>query len=170
MQNIHPEFAYQSRELAIQIEDTLGDPPNRKNLEKVVQSLIGEYANGSGIDDVNFFSFALAEHLQFNDSRGLLAQAADYEQGESVMGMVTCADAVARKALTTVSNDNPELARKAVITAFLFKNHKRWKDDDHSLESLQHEEDMNEDIDDEDQFSSGQNIDHLFDTRGDGNA
>ncbi len=29
--NIHDEFAYQSRELGAQIEDTLGDPPDRKN-------------------------------------------------------------------------------------------------------------------------------------------
>ena len=44
MKNIHPEFAYQSRELGIQIEDTLGDPPDRKNYANVVKSLLGEYA------------------------------------------------------------------------------------------------------------------------------
>ncbi len=48
MKNIHPEFAYQSRELGIQIEDTLGDPPDRKNYAKVIKSLIGEFANGTG--------------------------------------------------------------------------------------------------------------------------
>ena len=40
-----------------------------------------------------------------------------------------------------VCSQNPELARKAIITAFLFKNPKRWTDEDHSLEALQEEED-----------------------------
>ncbi len=169
--NIHPEFAYQSRELGIQIEDTLGDPPDKKNYAKVVKSLLGEYANGAGIDDVNFLSFALAEHLRFTDPAGLLAQSAQYDEGDAakVLTMVSCDSAEANKALETVFANDPELARKAIITAFLFKNHNRWTDEDHSLESLQKDED-NEDDEDEDQLTQGHDIEHLFDTRGDENA
>lgn len=114
MKNIHPEFAYQSRELGIQIEDTLGEPPDRKSYERVIQSLIGEYASGAGIDDVNFFSFALVDHLRFNDPAGLLAQAAQYDEGDAdkVLKMVSCVNAEASDALATVANDNPELARR----------------------------------------------------------
>lgn len=171
MKNIHPEFAYQSRELGIQIEDTLGDPPDRKNYAKVVKSLLGEYANGSGIDDVNFLSFALVDHLNFSDPAGILAQCAQYDGGDAakIMKMVSCNDAAAKEALSAVFTSNPELARKAVITAFLFKNHNRWTDEDNSLESLQRDED-NEDDQDEDQLDAGHDIEHLFDTRGDDNA
>ena len=171
MKNIHPEFAYQSRELGIQIEDTLGDPPDRKNYEKVVKSLIGEYANGSGIDDVNFFSFALVEHLRFNDPAGLLAQCAQYDEGdaEEVLGMVSSDDTQASAALQSVSDSNPELARKAILTAFLFKNRNRWTDEDHSLESLHKDEGDDED-EDEDQLTPGHDIEHLFDSRGDENV
>jgi hypothetical protein len=167
MKNIHPEFAYQSRELGIQIEDTLGDPPDRKTYAKVVKSLLGEYANGAGIDDVNFLSFALVDHLRFDDPAGLLAQSAQYDQADAakVLKMVSCDDAVASKALATVASDNPELARKAVITAFLFKNHNRWTDEDHSLESLQKDE--GDEDEDEDQLTPGYDIEHLFDERGD---
>jgi hypothetical protein len=31
MKRVHPEFAYQSRELEGQIDGTLGDPTNKKN-------------------------------------------------------------------------------------------------------------------------------------------
>lgn len=172
MKKIHPEFAYQSRELAIQIEDTLGEPPDKTNYAKVVNSLISEYANGSGIDDVNFLSFALADYLLFSDPAGLLAQAAQYDTGdaEKVLAMVSCKDAAASKALATVADNNPELARKAVITAFLFKNHKRWTDEDHSLESLQKDEGGDDDNEDEDQLTPGHDIEHLFDSRGDENV
>lgn len=173
MKNIHPEFAYQSRELGIQIEDTLGEPPDRKSYERVIQSLIGEYASGAGIDDVNFFSFALVDYLSFNDPAGLLAQAAQYDEGDAdkVLKMVSCVNAEASDALATVANDNPELARKAIITAFLFKNNKRWTDEDHSLDSLQKDEDDNEsDDEDDDQMTSGHDIEHLFDSRGDENV
>ena len=171
MKNIHPEFAYQSRELGIQIDDTLGDPPDRRNYANVVKALIGEFSNGSGIDDVNLLSFALADYLRFNDPAGLLAQAAHYDKGNAakVLKMVSCDDAAAGKALATVAAADPELARKAIITAFLFKNHKRWTDEDHSLDALQKEEDSDEE-EDEDQLEQGHDIEHLFDTRGDDNA
>ena len=126
MKNIHHEFAYQSRELGIQIEDTLGEPPDQKNYDRVIDSLIGEFAKGTEIDDVNLLSFALADHLRFDDAAGLLAQCKQYDKGDAaeVLKMVSCADAEAGEALATVSNANPELARKAIITVFLFKNHK----------------------------------------------
>ncbi len=173
MKRIHPEFAYQSRELGIQIEDTLGEPPDRRNYDRVINSLLGEFANGTEIDDVNLLSFALADHLRFEDAAGLLLAGEQYDAGDAakVLKMVTCADVVAGKALTTVFTANPELARKAIITVFLFKNGKRWTDEDHSLDALQAEEDKDETGDeDEDQVTQGENIEHLFDTRGDENA
>lgn len=171
--NIHHEFAYQSRELGVQIEDTLGDPPDRKNYANVIKSLIGEYAKGTEIDDVNLLSFALADHLRFDDPAGLLAQCKQYDKGDAAkaVAMVSCADAEASKALATVFASNPELARKAVITAFLFKNTKRWADVDESPEALQEEEggDMDDGEDDERGVPSQDVID-LFDTREDGNG
>jgi hypothetical protein len=170
MKNIHPEFAYQSRELGVQIEDTLGEPPDRQNYAKVIKSLIGEYANGSEIDDVNLLSFALVDRMRFDDPAGLLAQSAQYDEGDAseVVKMVSFNDANATKALSVVANKNPELARKAIITAFLFKNQKRWSDEDHSLEALRKDE--GEEDEDEDQLTPGQDIEHLFDSRGDENV
>jgi hypothetical protein len=170
MKKIHPEFAYQSRELGIQIEDTMGDPPDRKNYAKVIKSLIDEFARGSGIDDVNLLSFALADHLKFDDPAGLLAQSDHYDQGDAtaVIGMVSCSDEMADRALKTVGQVNPELARRAIITAFLYKHPKRWSDEDHSLESLQKSE--GGDDEDEDQLVQGHDIEHLFDSNGGENA
>jgi hypothetical protein len=168
--NIHDEFAYQSRELGAQIEDTLGDPPDRKNYSRVIQSLLGEFAKGAAIDDVNLLSFALADYLRFDDPAGLLAQCRQYDKGDAAkaMAMVSCADAEAGKALSTVFASNPELARKAVITAFLFKNAKRWTAVDNSLEALQQEE-GGDDIEDEDQLTPGHDFEQLFDAREDEN-
>lgn len=170
MNRIHPEFAYQSRELGVQIEDTLGEPPDRKNYARVIKSLIGEYANGADMDDVNLLSFALADHLCFDDPAGLLAQCRQYDQGDAskMLSMVSCADADANKALTAVFTCNPELARKAIITAFLFKNPKRWTEEDHSLESLQKAEGGEDE--EEDQLTPGQDFEQLFDARGDENV
>jgi hypothetical protein len=172
MKRIHPEFAYQSRELGVQIEDTLGEPPDRKNYAKVIKSLIGEYANGSEIDDVNLLSFALVDHMRFDDPAGLLAQSKQYDEGDAsvVLQMVSCDDDEATKALANVFNNNPELARKAIITAFLFKNQKHWTDEDHSLESLHKHENKGDEDEDEDQLTPGQDIEHLFDSRGDENV
>ena len=170
MKKIHPEFAYQSRELGAQIEDTLGEPPNKKNYANVVKSLIGEYANGVEFDDVNLLSFALADYLRFDDSAGLLAQSENYEGGDAArcFNMVACIDPQANKALTAVFGSNPELARKAIITAFLFKNRKRWSEEDHTLETLQKDENGHDD-EDEDQLEAGHEVEQLFDSRGDGN-
>ncbi len=174
--NIHHEFAYQSRELGVQIEDTLGEPPDRKNYASVIKSLIGEYTKGTEIDDVNLLSFALADHLSFDDPAGLLMQCKQYESGDAakVVTMVSCADANAAMALATVAASNPELARKAIITAFLFKNTKRWTDVDNSLDALQEEEQEKEkgghEMEDEDHVAPGQDFVDIFDTREDGNG
>jgi hypothetical protein len=39
MRKVHPEFAYQSREEG-QIEGILGDPPDRKNYQRMVDALV----------------------------------------------------------------------------------------------------------------------------------
>jgi hypothetical protein len=173
MKRIHPEFAYQARELGIQIEDTLGEPPDRKNYQRVIDSLLVEFANGTEIDDVNLLSFALVEHLQFDDVAGLLVEGQQYDEGDAakVVKMISTTNTATADALTAVFTSNPELARKAIITAFLFKNSKRWTDEDHSLDALKAEEDKEDAEDeDEDQMAEGENIEHLFDTRGDDNA
>lgn len=172
--NIHHEFAFQSRELGAQIEDTLGEPPDRKNYARVIASLIGEYANGREIDDVNLLSFALADYLRFDDPAGLLAQCKQYDKGDAAktVAMVSCADAEAGKALAAVAAGNPELARKAIITAFLFKNTKRWTAEDNSLDALQEEDNKAEGhgMEDEDHVEPGQDFMDIFDSRGDGNG
>jgi hypothetical protein len=112
--NIHHEFAYQSRELGIQIEDTLGEPPDRKYYAKVIASLIGEFAKGTAIDDVNLLSFALADYLRFDDPAGLLAQCKSYDTGDAAkaIAMVSCTDPDAAKALAKVAETNPELRHR----------------------------------------------------------
>ena len=180
MKKIHPEFAFQSRELGAQIDDTLGDPPDRSNYARVIKSLLGEYADGSEYDDVNLLSFALADYLRFDDPAGLLAQCEHYDKGDAskILSMVSCADEGANKALLAVGRSNPELTRKAIVTAFLFKNQKRWSAEDNSLEALQKSEDgevedgQQEDgrDDDSDQLIPGADFEQLFDTRGDENG
>jgi len=164
---------YQSRELGIQIEDTLGEPPDRRNYERVIDALIGEFANGLEIGDVNLLSFALANHLVFDDAPGLLAESRQYDKGDAakVLKMVSCSNVESGNALATVFVADPELARKAIITAFLFKNPKRWTDEDHSLQALQEEEDKENKVeDDEEEVAQGEEIAHLFDMRGDDNV
>ena len=119
---------------------------------------------------MNLLSFALVDRMRFDDPAGLLAQSAQYDEGDAqkVVKMVSFIDDEANKAFTTVANKDPELARKAIITAFLYKNQKRWLDEDHSLETLQKEE--GDEDEDEDQLTSGQDIEHLFDSRGDENV
>lgn len=170
MKKIHPEFAFQSRELGAQIDDTLGDPPDHKNYARVIKSLLGEYAAGSEFDDVNLLSFALADYLKFDDPAGLLAQCEHYNKGDAskILSMVSCADADANKALLAVSQSNPELTRKAIVTAFLFKNQKRWTAEDSSLDALQKSEEGEDE--DEDQLIPGEDFEQLFDTRGDENG
>ncbi|MES2299637.1 MAG: hypothetical protein V4582_21545 [Pseudomonadota bacterium] len=146
MRKVHPEFAYQSRELGGQIEGILGDPPNRKNYEAMVNALVGEYADGGGIEDVNMMSFALVDHIRFSDPGGLLAESIDYEQGNPalVFSMASCEGAGAAM-YAAMTDNHPELARQAIITAFLFKHPRMWSEDDQSLDQLS----ANDDGDDE---------------------
>jgi hypothetical protein len=169
MKKIHDEFAFQSRELHAQIEDTLGEPPDRKYYARVIKSLIGEYAKGAQIDDVNMLSFALVDYLRFDNPAGLFAQCKDYDQGDAskMLELVSCADEEANTALITVYNQNPELARKAILTAFLYKNRKRWAEQEVPEETQQEEDDGDVDENEEDPYTVGHEFEQLFDPRGD---
>jgi len=137
MRKVHPEFAYQSRELGGQIDGILGDPPNRKNYAMMQSALVSEYAAGGGIEDVNMMSFALVDHLTFSNPKGLLKEAGEYDGGEpsKVFAMAACeGDAEAMYAAMT--EHHPDLARQAIITAFLFKNPRLWDEDDQSMDQL----------------------------------
>ena len=149
MKNVHPEFSFQSRELEGQIEGTLGDPPNRKNYDMMVNALVAEYADGGGIDDVNMMAFALVDKIRFLDPKGLMREAADYADGDPgrVFAMAECSGEDGKAMYESMTANYPELARQAIITAFLFKNQGRWIDDDQSLEQLG----RNDDGDDEDE-------------------
>jgi hypothetical protein len=150
MRKVHPEFAYQSRELGGQIEGILGDPPNRKNYDQMVQALVGEYASGGGIEDVNMMSFALVDHITFSNPKGLLAESTDYDGGnpERVFAMAAC-EGEAGAMYEAMTANHPELARQAIITAFLFKHPRMWDEDDQSLDQLAEGDDGDDDHDDE---------------------
>jgi hypothetical protein len=166
MRKVHPEFAYQSRELEGQIEGILGDPPDHKNYRRMVDALVGEYAQGGGIEDVNMLAFALVDHIEFNDPKGLLAEAEDYEFGDAarVFAMASCKGDEAAKMYAAIAESMPDLARQAIITAFLHKNPRRWDDDDQSLEQLSRNDD-GDDIEDEDVAS--EDFAQMFDKDGD---
>ena len=166
MRKVHPEFAYQSRELGGQIDGILGDPPNRKNYDSMVNALVGEYAGGGGIDDLNMLSFALVDHIEFNNPKGLLAASEEYEHGEpsAVFAMASCAGAEAAKMYAAIETSFPDLARQAIITAFLYKNPRLWDDEDQSLDQLgvnDDGDDVHDDDDVTDEFAQ------LFDKDGD---
>lgn len=151
MKNVHPEFSFQSRELEGQIEGTLGDPPNRKNYDMMVGALVAEYADGGGIDDVNMMAFALVDKIRFLDPKGLMREAADYADGDParVFAMAECSGDDGKAMYEGMTANYPELARQAIITAFLFKNQNRWDDEDQSLEQLGRDDD-GDDGDEED--------------------
>jgi hypothetical protein len=146
MRKVHPEFAYQSRELGGQIEGILGDPPNRKNYEQMLQALVAEYASGGGIEDVNMMSFALVDHITFSNPKGLLAESIDYDGGDParVFAMAAC-EGEAGAMYEAMTENHPELARQAIITAFLFKHPRMWDEDDQSLEQLGENDDGDDD-------------------------
>jgi hypothetical protein len=165
MRKVHPEFAYQSRELEGQIDGILGDPPNRKNYQMMQQALMSEYAEGGGIEDVNMMSFALVDHIRFIDPKGLLAQSAQYDEGDpaKVFAMAAC-DGDAAGMYAAMTENHPELARQAIITAFLFKHPRKWDDDDQSLEQLS----ANDDGDDKhDEDGVTDDFAQMFDQDGD---
>lgn len=150
MKNVHPEFSFQSRELEGQIEGTLGDPPNRKNYDMMVNALVSEYADGGGIDDVNMMAFALVDKIRFLDAKGLMGEALDYADGDpvKVFAMAECTGDDGAKMYEAMTTNFPELARQAIITAFLFKNQNRWDDEDQSLEQLGRNDD-GDDVDED---------------------
>ena len=152
MRKVHPEFAYQSRELGGQIEGILGDPPDHKNYQRMVEALVSEYASGGGIEDVNMMAFALVDHIEFSNPKGLLAEAEDYEFGDAarVFAMASCAGEEPARMYAALEENQPDLARQAIITAFLYKNPRKWDDDDQSLDQLSANDD-GDDVEDEDQ-------------------
>ena len=153
MRKVHPEFAYQSRELGGQIDGILGDPPNRKNYDMMQAALVSEYAAGGGIEDVNMMSFALVDHITFSNTKGLLAEAAEYDGGdpEKVFAMAACeGDAAAM--YDAMTENHPDLARQAIITAFLFKHPRMWDEEDQSFDQLGDNDD-GDDVGDDDGVS-----------------
>lgn len=167
MKKVHPEFAFQSRELEGQIEGTLGDPPNRKNYDMMVQALVSEYADGHGLDDVNMMAFALVDRIRFSDPKGLIREAADYEGGDPqrVFAMANCdGDDEGRAMYASICENYPELARQAIVTAFLHKNPQRWEDDDQSLDQLARGDEG--DDDDLDENAVGDDFMQIFDQEG----
>lgn len=163
MKHVHPEFSFQSRELEGQIEGTLGDPPNRKNYDMMVGALVAEYADGGGIDDVNMMAFALVDKIRFLDPKGLMREAADYADGDParVFAMAECSGDEGKAMYEAMTANFPELARQAIITAFLFKNQNRWDDEDQSLEQLGRDDDG--DDDDMDDTAATDDFTQLFD-------
>jgi hypothetical protein len=166
MKRVHPEFAYQSRELEGQIEGVLGDPPDRKNYQRMVDALVSEYTQGGGLDDVNLMSFALVDRIRFLDPKGLVREAHDYEGGDpaAVFAMAECTGDDGAAMYEAMTREHPKLARKAIITAFLYKNQNRWEDDDQSLDQLAEGE---EDDDDEEQGAVSDDFIQMFDQDGD---
>jgi hypothetical protein len=166
MTKVHPEFAYQSRELGGQIDGILGDPPNRKNYDMMVNALVSEYTDGGGIEDVNMMSFALVDRIKFSNPKGLLREANDYEGGDPAkvfeMASVEGEGAAMYAAMT---ENHPDLARQAIITAFLFKHPRMWDEEDHSFDKLG-ENDDGDDIDDEDSGATD-DFSQMFDQDGD---
>jgi hypothetical protein len=166
MKNVHPEFSFQSRELEGQIEGTLGDPPNKKNYNMMVSALVSEYASGAGLDDVNLMAFALVDCIKFKDPRGLMREAADYDGGDParVFAMAECDGEQGGAMYAAMTANHPELARQAIITAFLYKNQARWEDEDRSLDRLA-EGDEGDDDDMEDTAATD-DFTQLFDADG----
>lgn len=166
MKNVHPEFSFQSRELEGQIEGTLGDPPNKKNYDMMVNALVSEYASGSGLDDVNLMAFALVDCIKFKDPKGLMREAADYEGADParVFAMAECTSDEGRAMYESMTANYPILARQAIITAFLYKNQGRWDDEDRSLDRLA-EGDEGDDDDMEDTAATD-DFTQLFDADG----
>jgi hypothetical protein len=167
MKRIDSEFAFQARELAAQIEDTLGDPPNRRNYRMVVDALLAEYTKGAFVEDVNFLSLAIVDHIQFIDKPGLLASAKQYESDNSseTIAMATSENAACAHMLAAISKTHPELTRQAIIVAFLHKNRNLWLQEDHA--APKEEQDENDDETDDDNDGPSSDVVGLFDEVGD---
>jgi hypothetical protein len=166
MRRVHPEFAYQARELAEQIEGVLGDPPDRKNYAAMTQALVSEYARGGGVEDLNMMAFALVDAIEFHDPKALLADAEDFEFGDParVFGAASCPGAEAKKMLESIEENHPDLGRQAIITAFLHKHPRMWDDDDTSLDQLA-QGDEGDDVEDEENGAT-EEFTRIFDQEG----
>jgi len=166
MRKVHPEFAYQSRELAAQIEGILGDPPDRKNYQKMLDALMDEYASGGGIEDLNMMAFALVDVIEFSDPKAVLADSADYEYGDPsrVFAAVSCPEGKPAQMLAALEENHPDLGRQAIVTAFLHKHPRLWDEDDTSLDQLA-EGDEGDDDDDDDNMVSD-DFSQMFDQEG----
>jgi hypothetical protein len=151
MSKVHHEFAYQARELAGQIEGILGDPPDHKNYKKMLDTLVSEYANGGGIEDLNMMAFALVDVIEFHDPKAVLKDAEDFEYGDParVFGAASCPDGAAAKMLETIEENHPDLGRQAIITAFLHKHPRMWDEDDTSLDQLAEGDEGDDEYEDE---------------------
>ncbi len=165
MKRIDSEFAFQARELAAQIEDTLGDPPNRKNYRMLVDALLAEYTKGAFVEDVNFLSLALVDHIQFIDKPGLLTSAKQYESDNptEAIAMASSENTACANMIAAISKTHPDLTRQAIIVAFLHKNPKLWLHEDHAAPK----EDEDEDETDDDNDAPSSDVVGLFDEVGD---
>lgn len=149
MKRIHPEFAYQARELEGYIDGILGDPPDKKNFQRMLGALQAEYGKGRGLEDLNMMAFALGDSLRFDDPKAMLREAADYEDGDpQAVFAMTSASGEAARALEVMIENWPELTRQALITVFLHQHPRGWVDEDTSLDTLAEDEDE-QDEDDE---------------------
>ena len=166
MRRIHPEFAYQARELEGQIEGILGDPPDRKNYKMMLDALVAEYANGGGIEDVNMMAFALVDYIKFDNPKAMVAEAAEYEDGDParVFALASCPDGQAAQMYAAIEENFPEIGRQAIITAFLHKHPRMWDDDDVSLDQLAAGDEGDDDVEDDGEVSD--DFAQMFDQEG----
>jgi hypothetical protein len=92
----------------------------------MVDALVGEYADGGGIEDVNMLAFALVDHIEFNNPKGLLAEAGlrvRRRRARVCHGLLQGRGAA--RMYAAIAESMPDLARQAIITAFLHKNPRR---------------------------------------------
>jgi hypothetical protein len=167
MNRIDTEFAFQARELAAQIEDTLGDPPDRKYYRRVVDALLQAYGKETFIEDVNLLSFALVDHLQFQNPQALLAAAAQYQSGdlEHILPLVSSTNSLCTKVLDTLTPSHSALLRQAILVAFLHKNRVLWVQEEVPSETVESAEG---DADDEEENNIPiAEVIELFDPTGD---
>lgn len=158
MKRIDDEFSFQVRELTDQMEGILGDPPDRKNYNNMVNALLAEYNKEVIVEDVNLLSFALVDHLKYDKPAGLLASAKKYEATDpaKVAAMVSGSSPEYDALLASLFENYPALARKAVLVAFLKENPGMWLGQEAAPEE---EEEENEDELDEDEGPT----DHIAD-------
>jgi hypothetical protein len=60
----------------------------------------------------------------------------------------------------SITREQPELARKAIITAFLYKHQNRWEDMDQSLDQLARGDEGDED---EEEAAASDDFTQMFD-------